>query len=76
MQKRMEEDRTNFGKAAWASVAPRQENLRFMFAKETLQYTRAKELCLKRKKTQIQYKVTCLQPVLLKKLPSAACQIL
>ncbi|XP_078283308.1 WASP homolog-associated protein with actin, membranes and microtubules [Rhinoraja longicauda] len=57
MQKRMEEDGTHFGKAAWASVIPRQENLRFMFAKETLQYTRAKELCLKRKKTQIQYKM-------------------
>ncbi|XP_072133989.1 WASP homolog-associated protein with actin, membranes and microtubules [Mobula birostris] len=57
MQKQMEEDRNRFGKAAWASVAPRQEKLKFMFAKETLQHTRAKELCLKRKKAQIQYKM-------------------
>ncbi|XP_051896129.1 WASP homolog-associated protein with actin, membranes and microtubules [Pristis pectinata] len=57
MQKQMEEDRNHFGKAAWASVAPRLEKLKFMFAKETLQHTRAKELCLKRKKAQIQYKM-------------------
>ncbi|XP_059809127.1 WASP homolog-associated protein with actin, membranes and microtubules [Hypanus sabinus] len=57
MQKQMEEDRNHFGKAAWASVAPRQEKLKFMFAKETLQHTRAKELCLKRKKAQIQSKM-------------------
>ncbi|XP_069767251.1 WASP homolog-associated protein with actin, membranes and microtubules [Narcine bancroftii] len=57
MQKQMEEDQNHFGKAAWASVAARLEKLKFMYAKETLQHTRAKELCLKRKKAQIQSKI-------------------
>ncbi|XP_038669243.1 WASP homolog-associated protein with actin, membranes and microtubules [Scyliorhinus canicula] len=57
MQKQMEEDQNHFGKAAWSSVAPRLEKLKFMFAKETLQHTRAKELCLNRRKAGIQHKM-------------------
>eukprot|EP00061_Rhincodon_typus_P014979 g42390.t1 len=60
MQKQMEEDQNHFGKAAWASVAPRLEKLKLMFAKETLQHTRAKELCLNRRKVEIQQKMELL----------------
>nr|XP_060611208.1 WASP homolog-associated protein with actin, membranes and microtubules-like [Anolis sagrei ordinatus] len=54
MQKQIEQDRKRFGQAAWASASPRLENLKYLLAKETLQYMRAKELCLKHKRADIQ----------------------
>lgn len=53
----MEEDKGRFGVAAWASAAPRQEKLRFLLAKETLQHMRAAEMCLSRKKDSIRERV-------------------
>lgn len=57
MLKQMEEDRCRFGAAAWASAAPRLDKLRFLLAKETLQYMRASEMCLTRKKDGIRERV-------------------
>uniref|UniRef100_H9GUH2 WH2 domain-containing protein n=1 Tax=Anolis carolinensis TaxID=28377 RepID=H9GUH2_ANOCA len=54
MQKQIEQDQKRFGQAAWASASPRLENLKYLLAKETLQYMRAKELCLKHKRADIQ----------------------
>ncbi|NXB74105.1 WHAMM protein, partial [Donacobius atricapilla] len=54
MHKQMEQDEERFGKTAWASALPRLENLKYMLAKETLQHLRARELCLKQKRTGIQ----------------------
>ncbi|XP_017660496.1 PREDICTED: WASP homolog-associated protein with actin, membranes and microtubules [Lepidothrix coronata] len=54
MHKQMEQDEERFGKTAWASALPRLENLKCMLAKETLQHLRARELCLKQKRTGIQ----------------------
>ncbi|XP_062439891.1 WASP homolog-associated protein with actin, membranes and microtubules [Rhea pennata] len=54
MHKQMEQDQKRFGQATWASALPRLENLKYMLAKETLQHLRARELCLKQKKTGIQ----------------------
>uniref|UniRef100_A0A8C5TXD9 WASP homolog associated with actin, golgi membranes and microtubules n=1 Tax=Malurus cyaneus samueli TaxID=2593467 RepID=A0A8C5TXD9_9PASS len=54
MHKQMEQDEERFGKTTWASALPRLENLKYMLAKETLQHLRARELCLKHKKTGIQ----------------------
>lgn len=57
MVKQMEEDKLRFGAAAWASAAPRLEKLRFLLAKETLQYMRTTEMCLNRKQDNIREKV-------------------
>ncbi|XP_051579915.1 WASP homolog-associated protein with actin, membranes and microtubules-like isoform X2 [Myxocyprinus asiaticus] len=57
MVKQMEEDRKRFGLSSWAMATPRQERLRFLLAKETLQYMRAKEMCIKRKKGDIREKM-------------------
>uniref|UniRef100_H9G9F9 WH2 domain-containing protein n=1 Tax=Anolis carolinensis TaxID=28377 RepID=H9G9F9_ANOCA len=57
MQKQIEQDQKRFGQAAWASASPRLENLKYLLAKETLQYMRAKELCLKHKRADIQKQV-------------------
>lgn len=57
MSKQMEEDKSRFGAAAWASAAPRLEKLRFLLAKETLQHMRATEMCLNRKKDGIRERV-------------------
>ncbi|NXA33063.1 WHAMM protein, partial [Eudromia elegans] len=54
MHKQMEQDKKRFGQATWASALPRLENLKYMLAKETLQHLRARELCLKQKKTGIE----------------------
>ncbi|NWW12297.1 WHAMM protein, partial [Oreocharis arfaki] len=54
MHKQMEQDEERFGKSTWASALPRLENLKYMLAKETLQHLRARELCLKQKRTGIQ----------------------
>ncbi|NWR88610.1 WHAMM protein, partial [Furnarius figulus] len=54
MHKQMEQDEERFGKTAWSSALPRLENLKCMLAKETLQHLRARELCLKQKRTGIQ----------------------
>ncbi|NXR87381.1 WHAMM protein, partial [Hypocryptadius cinnamomeus] len=54
MHKQMEQDEERFGKTTWASALPRLENLKYMLAKETLQHLRARELCLKQKRTGIQ----------------------
>ncbi|XP_066491692.1 WASP homolog-associated protein with actin, membranes and microtubules [Tiliqua scincoides] len=53
MQKQMEQDRKRFGQAAWALASPRLENLKYLLAKETLQYMRAKELCLNHRRADI-----------------------
>lgn len=53
MVKRMEQDQKRFGHASWAMATPRQEKLRVLLAKETLQYMRAKEMCIKRKRDEI-----------------------
>ncbi|XP_070618126.1 WASP homolog-associated protein with actin, membranes and microtubules [Erythrolamprus reginae] len=53
MHKQMEQDQKRFGQAAWASVSPRLENLKYLLAKETLQHMRAKELCFKHKRVDI-----------------------
>ncbi|NWU08714.1 WHAMM protein, partial [Cephalopterus ornatus] len=53
MHKQMEQDEERFGKTTWASALPRLENLKCMLAKETLQHLRARELCLKQKRTGI-----------------------
>uniref|UniRef100_A0A8C1XYX9 WASP homolog associated with actin, golgi membranes and microtubules n=1 Tax=Cyprinus carpio TaxID=7962 RepID=A0A8C1XYX9_CYPCA len=50
MVKQMEQDQKRFGHASWAMATPRQEKLRVLLAKETLQYMRAKEMCIKRKR--------------------------
>lgn len=57
MQKQMEQDEKRFGPAAWATAIPRFEKLKLMFAQETLQLMRAKELCLNHKRAEIQGKV-------------------
>ncbi|KAM9064972.1 WASP homolog-associated protein with actin, membranes and microtubules [Sarcophilus harrisii] len=57
MKKQMEQDKERFGQATWALAAPRLEKLKLMLARETLQYKRAKELCLNRKRVEIQKKV-------------------
>ncbi|KAM6181728.1 WASP homolog-associated protein with actin, membranes and microtubules [Erethizon dorsatum] len=57
MQKQMEVDSKRFGQAAWATAAPRLENLKLMVARETLQLMRAKELCLNHKRAKIQRKM-------------------
>ncbi|NWS09389.1 WHAMM protein, partial [Motacilla alba] len=54
MHKQMEQDEERFGKTTWASAVPRLENLKYMLAKETLQHLRARELCLKQKRSGIQ----------------------
>ncbi|NXF82484.1 WHAMM protein, partial [Sclerurus mexicanus] len=54
MHKQMEQDEERFGKTTWSSALPRLENLKCMLAKETLQHLRARELCLKQKRTGIQ----------------------
>ncbi|NWI59666.1 WHAMM protein, partial [Calyptomena viridis] len=54
MYKQMEQDKERFGKTTWESALPRLENLKCMLAKETLQHLRARELCLKQKRTGIQ----------------------
>ncbi|KAM9270912.1 WASP homolog-associated protein with actin, membranes and microtubules [Cariama cristata] len=54
MHKQMEQDQERFGKTTWASALPRLENLKCMLAKETLQHLRARELCLKQKRADIQ----------------------
>ncbi|NXF02235.1 WHAMM protein, partial [Smithornis capensis] len=54
MYKQMEQDEERFGKTTWESALPRLENLKCMLAKETLQHLRARELCLKQKRTGIQ----------------------
>ncbi|KAF2977732.1 hypothetical protein EK904_007700 [Melospiza melodia maxima] len=54
MHKQMEQDEERFGKTTWASALPRLENLKYMLAKETLQHLRARELCLKQKRSGIQ----------------------
>ncbi|KAH0619993.1 hypothetical protein JD844_014478 [Phrynosoma platyrhinos] len=61
MQKQMEQDQKRFGQAAWASVSPRLENLKYLLAKETLQHMRAKELCLKHKRTNIRKQMETLE---------------
>ncbi|XP_042330590.1 WASP homolog-associated protein with actin, membranes and microtubules isoform X2 [Sceloporus undulatus] len=61
MQKQMEQDQKRFGQAAWASVSPRLENLKYLLAKETLQHMRAKELCLKHKRTNTQKQMETLE---------------
>ncbi|XP_061669807.1 LOW QUALITY PROTEIN: WASP homolog-associated protein with actin, membranes and microtubules [Syngnathoides biaculeatus] len=53
MVKQMEEDKSRFGAAAWASAAPRLEKLRFLLAKEALQHMRSTEMCLNGKKASI-----------------------
>ncbi|XP_064932543.1 WASP homolog-associated protein with actin, membranes and microtubules isoform X2 [Columba livia] len=53
MHKQMEQDQERFGKTTWASALPRLENLKCMLTKETLQHLRARELCLKQKRTGI-----------------------
>lgn len=60
MVRQMEEDKSRFGAAAWACVAPRLEKLRFLLAKETLQHMRATEMCLSRKKDTIREKMEAL----------------
>uniref|UniRef100_A0A8C1RCY2 WASP homolog associated with actin, golgi membranes and microtubules n=1 Tax=Cyprinus carpio TaxID=7962 RepID=A0A8C1RCY2_CYPCA len=57
MVKQMEQDQKRFGHASWAMATPRQEKLRVLLAKETLQYMRAKEMCIKRKRVEIREKV-------------------
>ncbi|XP_051513149.1 WASP homolog-associated protein with actin, membranes and microtubules-like [Myxocyprinus asiaticus] len=57
MVKQMEQDRKRFGHSSWAMATPRQERLRLLLAKETLQYMRAKEMCIKRKKSNIREKM-------------------
>ncbi|XP_054445121.1 WASP homolog-associated protein with actin, membranes and microtubules [Pteronotus mesoamericanus] len=57
MQKQMEQDERRFGQAAWATAAPRLDRLKLMLARETLQLMRAKELCLNRKRAEIQGKM-------------------
>ncbi|NXG53315.1 WHAMM protein, partial [Psilopogon haemacephalus] len=54
MHKQMEQDQERFGRTTWASALPRLENLKCMLAKETLQHLRARELCLKQKRSVIQ----------------------
>ncbi|XP_016311529.1 WASP homolog-associated protein with actin, membranes and microtubules isoform X1 [Sinocyclocheilus anshuiensis] len=56
MVKQMEQDQKRFGHASWAMATPRQEKLRVLLAKETLQYMRAKEMCIKRKRDEIREK--------------------
>ncbi|KAK9959255.1 hypothetical protein ABG768_011320 [Culter alburnus] len=53
MVKQMELDQKRFGHASWAVATPRQEKLRILLAKETLQHMRAKEMCVKRKRDEI-----------------------
>ncbi|CAM4585010.1 unnamed protein product [Leuciscus chuanchicus] len=53
MVKQMEQDQKRFGHASWAMATPRQEKLRILLAKETLQHMRAKEMCIKRKRVEI-----------------------
>ncbi|CAB1442476.1 unnamed protein product, partial [Pleuronectes platessa] len=60
MLKQMQEDKSRFGAAAWASAVPRLEKLRFLFAKETLQHMRAAEMCLNRKKDGIRERLSSL----------------
>ncbi|KAK2894341.1 hypothetical protein QQF64_012846 [Cirrhinus molitorella] len=57
MVKQMEQDQKRFGHAAWGMATPRQEKLRVLLAKETLQYMRAKEMCIKRKRNEIREKM-------------------
>lgn len=57
MVKQMEQDQKRFGSASWAMATPRQEKLRVLLAKETLQYMRAKEMCIKRKRNEIRQKM-------------------
>ncbi|RXN16441.1 WASP-like protein [Labeo rohita] len=57
MVKQMEQDQKRFGHASWGMATPRQEKLRVLLAKETLQYMRAKEMCIKRKRDEIREKV-------------------
>uniref|UniRef100_A0A8C2C3V9 WASP homolog associated with actin, golgi membranes and microtubules n=1 Tax=Cyprinus carpio TaxID=7962 RepID=A0A8C2C3V9_CYPCA len=57
MVKQMEQDQKRFGHASWAMATPRQEKLRVLLAKETLQYMRAKEMCIKRKRVEIREKM-------------------
>ncbi|XP_043120412.1 WASP homolog-associated protein with actin, membranes and microtubules [Puntigrus tetrazona] len=57
MVKQMEQDQKRFGHASWAMATPRQEKLRVLLAKETLQYMRAKEMCIKRKRNEIREKM-------------------
>ncbi|KTF88092.1 hypothetical protein cypCar_00021472 [Cyprinus carpio] len=57
MVKQMEQDQKRFGHASWAMATPRQEKLRVLLAKETLQYMTAKEMCIKRKRDEIREKL-------------------
>ncbi|XP_042631786.1 WASP homolog-associated protein with actin, membranes and microtubules-like [Cyprinus carpio] len=57
MVKQMEQDQKRFGHASWAMATPRQEKLRVLLAKETLQYMTAKEMCIKRKRDEIREKM-------------------
>ncbi|KAI2647817.1 hypothetical protein H4Q32_028799 [Labeo rohita] len=57
MVKQMEQDQKRFGHASWGMATPRQEKLRVLLAKETLQYMRAKEMCIKRKRDEIREKM-------------------
>lgn len=58
----MEQDQKRFGHASWAMATPRQEKLRVLLAKETLQHMRAKEMCVKRKRDEIREQVcVCVQ---------------
>uniref|UniRef100_G3T606 WASP homolog associated with actin, golgi membranes and microtubules n=1 Tax=Loxodonta africana TaxID=9785 RepID=G3T606_LOXAF len=56
MQKQMEQDEKRFGQAAWAAATPRLEKLKLMLARESLQFMRAKELCLNHKRAEIRRK--------------------
>ncbi|XP_061890342.1 WASP homolog-associated protein with actin, membranes and microtubules isoform X2 [Entelurus aequoreus] len=60
MVKQMEEDKCRFGVSAWASAAPRLENLHLLLAKEGLQHMRATEMCLSRKKEAIRKELASL----------------
>ncbi|XP_064123257.1 WASP homolog-associated protein with actin, membranes and microtubules isoform X5 [Loxodonta africana] len=57
MQKQMEQDEKRFGQAAWAAATPRLEKLKLMLARESLQFMRAKELCLNHKRAEIRRKM-------------------
>ncbi|XP_057203600.1 WASP homolog-associated protein with actin, membranes and microtubules isoform X2 [Triplophysa rosa] len=57
MVKQMEEDQKRFGQASWTMATPRQEKLKLLLAKETLQHMRAREMCIKRKRLHIRDKI-------------------
>ncbi|KAM9711972.1 WASP homolog-associated protein with actin, membranes and microtubules isoform 2-T2 [Dama dama] len=57
MKKQMAQDEKRFGQAAWATATPRLEKLKLMLARETLQFMRAKELCLNHRRAEIRDKM-------------------